>query len=73
MELGPQVRAAREARGWSQEELAQRVGVSAAQISRVESGVRGVSFTLARRLVAELELDPGAALGVAPEVHDSAA
>jgi len=73
MELGPQVRAAREARGWSQEELAQRVGVSAAQVSRIESGARGVSFALARRLARELDLDPAGVLGVHHESQGTAA
>lgn len=73
MELGPQVRAAREARGWSQEELAQRIGVSAVQVSRIESGARGVSWDTARRLVQVLELAPACVLGLTDDPHGSAA
>ena len=56
MPLGVLVREAREARGWSQVELAERLGLSGAQVSRVEAGVRGVSTEVLARLAQELSL-----------------
>jgi transcriptional regulator with XRE-family HTH domain len=37
--VGPQIRAGRKARGWTQEELARRAGVSRSTISDIERGV----------------------------------
>lgn len=56
MPLGVLVREAREARGWSQVELAERLGLSGAQVSRVEAGLRGVSLDVLARLAQELEI-----------------
>lgn len=39
--LGRRLREAREARGWSQEDFAERAGVGGATISMLESGKRG--------------------------------
>ena len=36
---GPQIRAGRKARGWTQEELARRAGVGRSTISDIERGV----------------------------------
>jgi transcriptional regulator with XRE-family HTH domain len=39
-EVGKQVKAAREAKGWTQEDLATRCGVGKAQISKIERDIR---------------------------------
>lgn len=62
MTLGEQVCDARKRLGWSQCELATRVGVSSAQISRIEDGKRSTDAGTLARLVRILGLDPAAAL-----------
>jgi transcriptional regulator with XRE-family HTH domain len=57
--FGRNVRAARLARGWTQEDLAGRTGLATVQISRIERGVREVRLTTVLRLVAGLEVPPG--------------
>ena len=44
--LGDRVRELRSARGWSQNDLAQRVGCWASQISAIEGGLRAPSLKL---------------------------
>jgi UDP-N-acetylglucosamine 1-carboxyvinyltransferase len=61
-EFGALARAAREAKGWSQADLASRVGLSPVQISRIESGKRGMSDKVVARIVRALDLDPQASL-----------
>lgn len=46
MSFGQVIKKLREERGWSQEELAHRVGISTANISRIETGKHGASETL---------------------------
>ena len=50
------IRAARQARGWSQEELAERTGLSARTIQRIENGARPSAAT-ARLLAAAFEVE----------------
>ncbi len=57
---GADVRAARERRGWQQEQLAERLGVSQGYVSLLESGRRSVSKRLAAKLVSLLSLSPSA-------------
>jgi transcriptional regulator with XRE-family HTH domain len=57
--FGIKVRAARQARGWTQEELAERSGMAAVQISRVERGVREVRLTTLLRIARALQTTPG--------------
>jgi transcriptional regulator with XRE-family HTH domain len=45
-EVGKQVKAAREAKGWTQEELAKRCEVGKAQISKIERDIRHASMGL---------------------------
>ncbi len=52
--FGQNVRAARLARGWTQERLAQESGLATVQISRIERGKREVRITTLVRLVAAL-------------------
>ena len=56
--FGARVRAAREAHGWTQEELSARSGLAVVQVSRIERGVREVRLTTILRLVRALELRP---------------
>jgi transcriptional regulator with XRE-family HTH domain len=56
--FGRKVRAARQARGWTQEELADRAGLAPVQVSRVERGVREVRLTTFLRLVSALGTTP---------------
>ena len=55
---GTDIRAARERRGWQQEELAQRLGVSQGYVSLLERGRRPVSKRLAAKLVSLLSMSP---------------
>ena len=45
-QVGPRLRAARQARGWTLDDLAQVAGVSASTLSRLESGKRQASLEL---------------------------
>ncbi|MBK8629687.1 MAG: helix-turn-helix transcriptional regulator [Sphingomonadales bacterium] len=54
-ELSNALRAAREAKGWTQAELAERVAVSRKTINTVENGVFVPSTVLALKLARELE------------------
>jgi transcriptional regulator with XRE-family HTH domain len=56
--LGENVRAARLARGWTQEELARRTGLATVQVSRIERGRREVRLTTLLRLTSALDLTP---------------
>jgi HTH-type transcriptional regulator/antitoxin HipB len=56
--FGDNVRAARKAKGWTQEELAHESGLAPVQVSRIERGVREVRLTTLVRLVAALETSP---------------
>jgi transcriptional regulator with XRE-family HTH domain len=54
--FGKNVRAARHARGWTQEDLSAATGLAVVQISRVERGVREIRLTTLLRLLTALEL-----------------
>jgi transcriptional regulator with XRE-family HTH domain len=56
--FGANVRAAREAKGWTQEDLAGASGLATVQVSRVERGVREIRLTTLLRLIAALETPP---------------
>jgi HTH-type transcriptional regulator / antitoxin HipB len=56
--LGHNVRAARLARGWTQEDLSGATGLAVVQVSRIERGVREIRLTTLLRLLAALELRP---------------
>jgi len=45
-QVGPRLRSARQARGWTLEELASRAGLSVSTLSRLESGKRQASLEL---------------------------
>lgn len=56
--FGQNVREARQARGWTQEDLAAASGLAVVQISRVERGRREVRLTTLLRLLAALGVSP---------------
>lgn len=56
---GTELREPRLARGWTQGELAERLGVSQAYVCLLERGRRTVSRSLARKLTGLLRLSPG--------------
>lgn len=56
--FGENVRAARRAKGWTQEDLAARTGLAVVQVSRIERGVREVRLTTILRLATALSTTP---------------
>jgi transcriptional regulator with XRE-family HTH domain len=60
--FGQNVRAARLAHGWTQEELAHRAGLAPVQVSRIERGAREVRLTTLLRLITALEASPASLL-----------
>jgi transcriptional regulator with XRE-family HTH domain len=57
-EVGRAVRAARKARGWSQEVLAERAGFQRNYIGRVERGERNANLSTLIILARALEIPP---------------
>ncbi len=57
-QFGSNVRKARLAHGWTQEDLAHKAGLASVQISRIERGTREIRLTTLLRLVSALELSP---------------
>lgn len=56
IDLGEQVRDAREAAGLSQRELATRMGTSQAAVARLEAGGVGATLTTIQRVATALDL-----------------
>jgi HTH-type transcriptional regulator/antitoxin HipB len=56
--LGANVRDARSARGWTQEDLSARTKLAVVQISRIERGKREIRLSTLIRLVDGLEVAP---------------
>ena len=56
MNVGQTIKRLRLKKGWSQEELAYRVGATAASISRIETGKHGASDQLKRLIASEFGL-----------------
>lgn len=56
MDIGGTIKALRERRGWSQEELGWRVETSAANVSRIETGKHGPGPDLLQSLAKAFEL-----------------
>jgi transcriptional regulator with XRE-family HTH domain len=65
------LKAWREFRKMSQEELAERVGTTASQISMLETGDRGLSAKWLRKLAPVLKTTPGHLLDHDPNVVDN--
>jgi transcriptional regulator with XRE-family HTH domain len=57
--LAANVRRSRYAKGWSQEELADRVGLSARYVGAIERGQVSPSVTVLGRLADALKMEPG--------------
>ena len=57
--LAIRVRQVRHTRGWTQEELADRAGISARYVGNIERGVVSASVTVLGRLARALGIDPG--------------
>jgi ribosome-binding protein aMBF1 (putative translation factor) len=57
IQVGEQIRDARESAGLSQRELAQRMNTSQAAIARLEAGGVGATLTTVQRAAAALELE----------------
>jgi transcriptional regulator with XRE-family HTH domain len=58
-DLGSNLRAAREKLGLTQEEVAERSGVHATEISRMEAGKRDPQVSTLLKLAAAVEVPPG--------------
>lgn len=57
--LGKNLLAARKKLGLTQEEVAQRSGVQAGEISRIERGLRDPQVSTVEKLAAAVEVPPG--------------
>lgn len=57
--LGKNLRAARERLELTQEQVAQRSGVQAGEVSRIETGKRDPKVTTVERLAKAVEVKPG--------------
>jgi transcriptional regulator with XRE-family HTH domain len=58
-DLGPRLREARERLELTQEEVAQRSGVHATEVSRIEAGKRDPQVSTLLRLAKAVEVSPG--------------
>jgi transcriptional regulator with XRE-family HTH domain len=57
--LGRNVRRLREAKGWSQEDYADRAGIHRTYVSDIERGCRNPTVTVIEKLAKPLEIEPG--------------
>ena len=57
--LGQNVRRLREAKGWSQEDFADRAGIHRTYVSDIERGRRNPTITVVERLAEPLGVSPG--------------
>ncbi len=53
-QVGPRLRAVRKAKGWTLDDLAEKAGLSASTLSRLESGKRQASLELLLPLTRQL-------------------
>jgi transcriptional regulator with XRE-family HTH domain len=58
-DLGKNLRAARKKLGLTQEEVSERSGVQAGEVSRIERGKRDPQVSTLEKLAAAVELPPG--------------
>lgn len=64
--VGRNVREARKAQGWTQEEFAERAGISREHIAVIETGKRWASAEMVEKIAETLQM-PAARLFFAPE------
>ena len=64
--LGSNVRRLREAKGWSQEDLAEKANLHRTYVSGIERGVRNPSLTIVFKLAEGLGVEPGNLLSRKP-------
>lgn len=57
--LGQNVRRLREAKGWSQEDYADRAGIHRTYVSDIERGKRNPTVSVVEKLAKALEVSPG--------------
>jgi transcriptional regulator with XRE-family HTH domain len=57
--LGRNVKKRRLARGWTQRELAERVGIGQVYVAQIEAASREVSLTMLGKLAKALRVKPG--------------
>ena len=69
--LGNRIREYRKERGFSQEILAEKSGVSTNTISRIEGGQMAMSVGILQKIVKALGVDANTLLGVSTEVNDT--
>jgi transcriptional regulator with XRE-family HTH domain len=62
-QFGKNVRDARLARGWTQEDLAHETGLATVQVSRIERGKREIRLKTLLRLLDALDVPPDELLG----------
>jgi transcriptional regulator with XRE-family HTH domain len=59
LEVGRRVRAFREARGWSQEQLGEHIGLHRTAVGHVERGELNIGLNTIVKLARGLTIDPG--------------
>lgn len=69
--LGNRIREYRKKRGFSQEILAEKSGVSTNTISRIEGGQMAMSVGILQKIVKALGVDANTLLGVSTEVNET--
>ena len=57
-QFGHNLREARKRKGWTQEDLAEKAGLTSVQVSRVERGAREIRLTTLLRLISALDSKP---------------
>ncbi len=60
--VGRNIKQARAAKGWSQEELADQVGIHRTYVSGLERGVRNPTITVLEKMARPLGVTPGSLL-----------
>lgn len=60
--LGRNIRRLRDAKGWSQEEYADRAGIHRTYVSDIERGARNPTIVVVEKLAAPFEVSAGALL-----------
>jgi DNA-binding Xre family transcriptional regulator len=57
--LGATIKRLRQERGWTQQQLADRVGIARVSVARIETGARAVSVATLERIAKALRVAPG--------------